>query len=175
MNEEEQQQPQQEEQANQTYMPLPGGERPVQNDAEIAKMLLDMEGKTATSRVKVPVFDSEGKQVGWRIGEVENTFAEMMNRDLSKANLNQQDMRIARQLRILASYVQSVSIATQINYRDFQKLLADLDSHWINTSRAKNGWAAELSKTSKTTTHEMLEQQLKKFDEEKKKPRWRFW
>jgi len=176
MNEEKQQeQPPQQNDESYTYMPLSGGERPVQNDAEIAKMLLDMEGKTAVTRTKFPVFDNDGKQIGWRIGETENTFVEMLNRDLSKSNLNQQDLRIARQIRILASYVQSVSIATMINYRDFQKLLADIDSHWINTARAKGGWAAELSKTSKTTKQEMLEQELRQFDEEKKKPRWKFW
>jgi hypothetical protein len=175
MSQEQEQQRQSEQQPVETYMPLTGGERPVQNDAEIAKMLLDMEGKTAVTRMKVPVFDENGKQVGWRIGETENTFVEMMNRDLSKSNLNQQDLRIARQIRILASYVQSVSIATMINYRDFQKLLADIDSHWVNTARAKGGWAAELSKTSKTTKQEMLEQQLRQFDDEKKKPRWKFW
>lgn len=174
MSQEEQQQQQSEQQPVETYMPLTGGERPVQNDAEIAKMLLDMESLTAVSRVRISFRDDEGK-LHWRIIEEANTFVEMMNRDLSKSNLNMQDLRIARQIRILASYVQSVSIATMINYRDFQKLLADIDSHWVNTARAKGGWAAELSKTSKTTKQEMLEQQLRQFDDEKKKPRWKFW
>jgi len=156
------------------YVPNQYSDKPVKNEAEIAKILLDVESKTAVRRKIVPIFDREGKRTGYQIADVPNTFTEMINRDMVKSNLNIVDLRVVRQIGILGSYVQSISCANGANYEEFQKFLADIGAHWIDSGRARDGWAAALSKTDKSIMENTLKN-IQQQNQEKKKSRWRFW
>lgn len=156
-----------------TFVPQQTSDKPIKNDAEIAKLLLDAEAKTAVNRKIIKTINQDGtKKI--EVADVPNTFAEMITRDLVKANLNLTDLRVCRQIGILSSYVQSISDKAKINYEEFQKFLYDIGVYWLNSSRARDGWASALSKTDTSVMKSTLENiQMKK--EEKQKSKWRFW
>lgn len=167
------------EEKSEKFIPIPQNPmdfKPITSDTELSKDLLKVSGKTAVDKIIVKKFDGEtGKFIGYDIEETKNVFYEIINEDMTKANLGPDELRIVREHCLLSNYTQAISKDLEVSLSSTQKFLADNLLVFLNSSRAKSGWNAMLSKTDKTITQQSIEEFTKQLQFEQKKPRWKFW
>jgi hypothetical protein len=143
-------------------------------DAELAKELLKVESKTATTKILKPRLDVEANLMRLKVEEDSNEFYEIITGDLTKSNLAPEEKKALLMVGGLSNQTQSISKALGVDLSPTQKMLAHDFMLICGASRGKGGWNAWLSKTDKSINQTSLEQVAKQLDENKKS-RWRFW
>jgi len=158
----------------------------IENEVALGKFILDVNSRSAQQFVVVPKIQEvvledgqvQKKVVGYKIEAVETPFKEPLTPDLTKANLDMDDMRFCRSLL-------NVYFATKSHAERYQKegdlcrsanLLVDLLNGETISSRARDFRGAILAKSS-ISVHEAKQRQwISEMDPEGgKKPFWKFW
>ena len=148
----------------------------IENEVALGKLILDVDSFSAKEFVLVPVLENE-KVIGYKIQTGDTPFKEPLTTDLTKANLDTEDLSLARA--ILELYFLSKSHAErynkQVDVAQAGNLLVDLLNGLVISSRARDFRGAILAKSSISVHEAKQRQQIIEGEEGGGKPFWKFW
>jgi len=158
----------------------------IENEVALGKLILDVDSFSAKQFVVVPQVEEviledgtiKKKVTGYEIKPIDTPFKEPLTPDLTKANLDVDDMRFVRSLL-------NVYFATKSHAERYGKegdlcrsanLVVDLLNGETISSRARDFRGAILAKSSISVNESKQRQWLSDMDsEDRKKPFWKFW
>lgn len=156
----------------QVYGDEADSQKPIENMAEITKKLIEVKGSTSEEKKLVYIKNKKtGKIVGYKYIKKPNPFEEILDEDMTLANLTPRELEIVRVHANLSNYTQLLSDQLDINLTKHQVFVARQLKSILVSSRSKLGFIALLTKTDKTVSESQINtmHRQQQFAEEQKK------
>ena len=150
-------------------------QKPIENMAEITKKLIEVKGKTAEEKKLVYIRNrATGKITGFKYISKPNPFEEILDEDMTLANLTPRELEIVRVHANLSNYTQFLSDQLDTDLTKHQVFVARQLKSILVSSRSKLGWMATLTKTDKTVSESQINTMHKQQQmmEEQRKQGW---
>ena len=132
-------------------------QRPLENMAELTKKLIQVKGSTSNEKKLIITRSKKtGKILSFKYVKKENPFEEILDEDMTLANLNPKEMEIVRVHSNLSNYTQLLSSQIDVDLKNHQRFIARQLKSVLVSSRSKLGFMALLTKTDKTVSESQI-------------------
>jgi len=150
-------------------------ERPLENIVELSKKLMEVKGKTAREKKLIEIIDAKGRRLKATYNAEPTEFEEILDEDMTLANLSGKEIEVVRLHGNLSNYTQSFSRLIGVDLSAHQSFIKNQLKLFLVSSRAKSGFTAWLTKTEKSISEQFattMQKQLA-YEEQKSKPFWK--